>query len=245
MRTSAPGSRSGRPGRSAAGVRRRRRRARPCGRRSRTCPGSSASRPVRSGRRSSPLRGTSCSNAWPRLNLAFAVLGEIVGRLGGAPYREYLQAHVLDPLGLTRTTFTPSQPCATGYLVDPYSDVAQPGAGSRDDGLHRRSRPALVDDRRPCALGRVHRRGTRRRPRPDDARRDGASAGDGRPRPLDGGLGSRLRAVPLGRTGARGTRRRHARVPRGSRGRARGAYRCCGADERVHRCQGPRSWRFS
>ena len=126
---------------------------------------------------------------------------------------------------------------------------------SRDELLERlaEAEPRLCGarrDRRAPGRGPLSRvpAGSRARPTrvdPDDARRDGASAGDGRPRPLDGGLGSRLRAVPLGRTGARGTRRRHARVPRGSRGRARGAYRCCGADERVHRCQGPRSWRFS
>jgi len=63
---------------------------------------------------------------WHYSNLAFALLGEIVARTGGAPYREYLQARVLDPLGLTRTTFTPSDPAARGYFVDPYSDVAQP-----------------------------------------------------------------------------------------------------------------------
>src|SRR5262249_10765240 len=63
---------------------------------------------------------------WHYSNLAFAVLGEIVARIGGAPYREYLQARVLDPLGLTRTTFEPSEPVARGYFVDPYSDLAQP-----------------------------------------------------------------------------------------------------------------------
>jgi CubicO group peptidase (beta-lactamase class C family) len=63
---------------------------------------------------------------WHYSNLAFALLGEIVARLGGGSYREYLQARVLDPLGLTRTTFTPSEPSSRGYFVDPYSDVAYP-----------------------------------------------------------------------------------------------------------------------
>ncbi len=63
---------------------------------------------------------------WHYSNLAFAVLGEIVARIGGAPYREYLQERVLDPLGLTRTTFTPSDPVARGYFVDPYCELALP-----------------------------------------------------------------------------------------------------------------------
>jgi len=60
---------------------------------------------------------------WHYSNLAFALLGEIVVRVGGAPFREYLQTRVLDPLGLARTTFAPSGPAACGYFVDPYSDV--------------------------------------------------------------------------------------------------------------------------
>ncbi len=63
---------------------------------------------------------------WHYSNLAFAVLGEIVARVGRVSYREYLQARVLDPLGLTRTTFTPTDPAARGYFVDPYSDLAKP-----------------------------------------------------------------------------------------------------------------------
>jgi CubicO group peptidase (beta-lactamase class C family) len=63
---------------------------------------------------------------WHYSNLAFALLGEIVARAGGGSYREYLQTRVLDPLGLARTTFAPSGPAASGYLVDPYSDVTHP-----------------------------------------------------------------------------------------------------------------------
>lgn len=61
---------------------------------------------------------------WHYSNLAFALLGELIVRMGGIPYREYLQAHVLDPLTLSRTTFEPSAPAAKGYLVDPYADAA-------------------------------------------------------------------------------------------------------------------------
>jgi CubicO group peptidase (beta-lactamase class C family) len=61
---------------------------------------------------------------WHYSNLAFALLGELVTRLRDAPYRSVLQERVLDPLGLTRTTFERCAPAATGYLVDPYSDAA-------------------------------------------------------------------------------------------------------------------------
>jgi CubicO group peptidase (beta-lactamase class C family) len=63
---------------------------------------------------------------WHYSNLAFALLGELVVRLGEAPFREQLTARVLEPLGLSRTTFEPSVPAAKGYLVDPYSDAALP-----------------------------------------------------------------------------------------------------------------------
>lgn len=63
---------------------------------------------------------------WHYSNLAFALLGELVVRVGGASFREVLAARVLEPLGLTRTTFELSAPAAKGYLVDPYSDAALP-----------------------------------------------------------------------------------------------------------------------
>lgn len=63
---------------------------------------------------------------WHYSNLAFALLGEIVARASGSPYREYLHARVLEPVGLSRTTFAPSEPAAKGYLVDPYADAAHP-----------------------------------------------------------------------------------------------------------------------
>jgi CubicO group peptidase (beta-lactamase class C family) len=55
-------------------------------------------------------------------NLAFALLGEVVARAAGRPYRQVVQERILDPLGLARTTWDPVEPHARGYLVEPYSD---------------------------------------------------------------------------------------------------------------------------
>jgi len=63
---------------------------------------------------------------WHYSNLGFALLGEIVERVSGMPYREYLRERVLEPLGLARTTFGPQDPAAQGYYVDPFSDTVRP-----------------------------------------------------------------------------------------------------------------------
>jgi CubicO group peptidase (beta-lactamase class C family) len=55
-------------------------------------------------------------------NLGFALLGEVVARAAGRPYRELVQERILDPLDLARTTWDPVEPHARGYLVEPYSD---------------------------------------------------------------------------------------------------------------------------
>jgi CubicO group peptidase (beta-lactamase class C family) len=53
-------------------------------------------------------------------NLAFALLGIVVERVSGMPYVEYVEQRLFEPLGLSRTTFEPVEPAATGYLVQPY-----------------------------------------------------------------------------------------------------------------------------
>src|ERR671934_1088552 len=62
---------------------------------------------------------------WHYSNLAFALLGEIVARRSGLEYEEYVRERLLEPLGLTRTSFEQKPPTATGYLVEPYTDRAQ------------------------------------------------------------------------------------------------------------------------
>lgn len=57
--------------------------------------------------------------AYEYSNYGFAILGRIVARVSGQPYREYVRAHVLAPLGLTGTTLdaavVPSTRLARGY----------------------------------------------------------------------------------------------------------------------------------
>jgi CubicO group peptidase (beta-lactamase class C family) len=54
-------------------------------------------------------------------NLAFALLGQVVARKSGLPYTQYVDEHIIRPLGLSRTTWTPQAPKAQGYLVDEYA----------------------------------------------------------------------------------------------------------------------------
>jgi CubicO group peptidase (beta-lactamase class C family) len=59
---------------------------------------------------------------WHYSNLAYALLGEIVARRARMPATRYVDERVIGPLGLGRTTWTPVEPFARGYLVEPYSD---------------------------------------------------------------------------------------------------------------------------
>lgn len=60
---------------------------------------------------------------WHYSNLVFSMLGEIVARIEGREWSESLQARILDPLEMRRTTIGPAADAAVGYFVPPYSDV--------------------------------------------------------------------------------------------------------------------------
>jgi CubicO group peptidase (beta-lactamase class C family) len=54
-------------------------------------------------------------------NLAYALLGQVVARKSGLPYTAYVDQCIIEPLGLTRTTWSPTPPKAQGYLVEEYA----------------------------------------------------------------------------------------------------------------------------
>lgn len=60
---------------------------------------------------------------WHYSNLAYGVLGEIIGRLDGCTWEESIRRRILDPLELPRTGTTPSGRRAKGYYVPPFADV--------------------------------------------------------------------------------------------------------------------------
>jgi len=68
-------------------------------------------------------------------NLAYALLGEVVARLSGLSWREYVEQRLFGPLGLARTTYAPSTPVAQGYLVAPYTETVRPEAHNESDGF--------------------------------------------------------------------------------------------------------------
>jgi len=63
--------------------------------------------------------------AWHYSNLAYALLGHVVARVSGTPFRDYVAERLLSPLGLTRTTWGPEAPAAKPYFVEPYSDAVR------------------------------------------------------------------------------------------------------------------------
>jgi CubicO group peptidase (beta-lactamase class C family) len=63
--------------------------------------------------------------AWHYSNLAYALLGHVVARVSGTPFRDYVQEQLLGPLDLTRTTWGPEAPAAKPYVVEPYSDAVR------------------------------------------------------------------------------------------------------------------------
>ncbi len=77
-------------------------------------------------------------------NIGYQLLGEVVTRVSGVPYAEYLQANVLDPLGLSGTGFEPfaadlEARRATGYAPRRFSDdltvSVDPPATQAEGGL--------------------------------------------------------------------------------------------------------------
>jgi CubicO group peptidase (beta-lactamase class C family) len=62
---------------------------------------------------------------WHYSNLAYGLLGEVVARRSGQDYVRYVDEHLLEPLGLARTTWDAEEPAAKGYLVEAYDDAVR------------------------------------------------------------------------------------------------------------------------
>ena len=65
-------------------------------------------------------------SAFKYCNLAFALLGEVVERVSGRPYRDYVMENILAPLGMTSSGFDIAarrERVATGYMPERYQDV--------------------------------------------------------------------------------------------------------------------------
>jgi CubicO group peptidase (beta-lactamase class C family) len=56
-------------------------------------------------------------------NIGYGLLGEVVSRVDGRPWWESLSHRLLQPLGMTRTSYDPFDPHAQGYSVAPYSPL--------------------------------------------------------------------------------------------------------------------------
>ena len=56
-------------------------------------------------------------------NLGYGLLGEVVSRVDSRPWWECLAERLLQPLGMTRTSYDPFAPHAQGYSVAPYSPL--------------------------------------------------------------------------------------------------------------------------
>jgi CubicO group peptidase (beta-lactamase class C family) len=67
---------------------------------------------------------------WKYSNLAYQLLGEVVTRVSGTPFIDYLREHILQPLDMTSTSWSPLTPDlnarrATGYAPRTFSDELQ------------------------------------------------------------------------------------------------------------------------
>lgn len=73
---------------------------------------------------------TAPGTAYEYSNYGFAILGRIVSRVSGVPYREYVAAHILKPLGMTSTTLeaaqVPPARLARGYRLEGNDWVEEP-----------------------------------------------------------------------------------------------------------------------
>jgi CubicO group peptidase (beta-lactamase class C family) len=59
-------------------------------------------------------------------NTAYALLGEVVARHRGGPWWDQVVSRILTPLGMTRTSYLPEPPHATGWSVHHFANTLSP-----------------------------------------------------------------------------------------------------------------------
>ncbi len=70
-------------------------------------------------------------------NMGYQLLGEIVARVSGRPYAEYVRERILDPLGMSSSGYPPLPDAlrarmATGYTVRQFSDELSESVAAPD-----------------------------------------------------------------------------------------------------------------
>ena len=71
---------------------------------------------------------------WHYSNLAYALLGEVVARVSGSTFADFVEERFIGPLGLTRTTWRSVEPTARGFYVDPYARTLRAEPSLDGDG---------------------------------------------------------------------------------------------------------------
>ena len=78
-------------------------------------------------------------SAFKYSNLGYTLLGEVVERASGRPVLDYLRSELLEPLGMTESTFAPTDAdrprIASGHLAHPFEDVAEPAPPAPTHGM--------------------------------------------------------------------------------------------------------------
>jgi CubicO group peptidase (beta-lactamase class C family) len=72
---------------------------------------------------------------WHYSNLAYALLGEVVARVAGSAFPDFVDERLIGPQGLGRTTWRSVEPAARGYYVDPYARTLRPEPTLEGDGV--------------------------------------------------------------------------------------------------------------
>lgn len=81
-------------------------------------------------------------------NDGWALLGEIIARVSGQPYEEYVTEHILQPAGMTRSTFDVESLLAMDDVATLYA--GKPGSDAPEDVA---ASPAWLDSKAMCAAG--------------------------------------------------------------------------------------------